>query len=218
MIDYTALFESMRRRAATFTSDAGEEPCVAEEEDPRLDADETAEFVEEFCLRAGRHVEEIGADAVGDLVWYLMGQGEAVWWDVVTASHAYAEDAILSLRNHYEHCFAVHLDATGTQDEEEGPLATACHMLWDMGAGLETIPMFQKPKALVPACYEVLEHALALDSHACWKSALHGLGHIAFSKPDPARSLIDTFLATKQRSIPADLREYALSARCGSVQ
>ena len=46
----------------------------------------------------------------------------------------------------------------------------------------------------------------------------HGLGHIALHHPEPARSMIDAFLAAKGARVPDDLRRYAYSAREGGVQ
>jgi hypothetical protein len=127
-------------------------------------------------------------------------------------------DAVRSLERLYEGCFARHLVGWNGIGGTSPPLESACFMLWDMDGGIGAIPLLRRPKHLVPICYEVLEHALALDSPQCWASALHGLGHIVGSHPSPARELIDAFLDGKGRDAPEDLRAYAQDARRGHVQ
>jgi hypothetical protein len=215
---YTTIFEYYRICVETWAAGDVDAHVAHTGKAPKLSADETAKFVQDFCSRAGRHVEEIGADAVGWMIWYLMGSGEQVWFEVEEASQECAEDAILALRHLYERCFAIHLTEWGGVGSAQRRLATACYMLWDMDGGLESIPMFKGSKSLAPACYSVLEYALSLDSIACWESALHGLGHIVLRNPEPAQGMIDAFLAAKGRRVPDDLRQYALSARGGGVQ
>lgn len=218
MTPYKTIYEHYRACSATWAANDLDQHIALEESEPQLSANETAEFIEDFCSRAGRHAQEDGVDVVGDMIWYLMGSGYQVWVDVREADHEYARDAILGVQNLYERCFAVHLTDWKGVGSGTSRLATACYMLWDMDGGLEAIPMFREPKALVSACYELLERALALDSPACWESALHGLGHIILSHGDPGRGMIDAFLAAKDRMVPDDLRRYAMAAHAGDVQ
>ncbi len=218
MIDYPTLFGHVRGLAKSWQAADLAAGRVHQEALDALTPDQLAELVEALCSRAGRHVEEIGADAVGDLVWYLMGAGRQVWFEVAKAEPGHATDAVLGLRRLYEHCFARHLTDWRGVGEDPRPLGTACYMLWDMDGGLDVIPRLGRPEHLVPACYQVLEHALSLDAPACWESALHGLGHIVFRHPDPGRAMIDRFLETQGRHVPEALRRYAASARTGCVQ
>ena len=218
MHPYQTLLEHYRALSTTWSAHDWDAHCALDAEGPRLTPDEVAEFVEDFCSRAGRHVEELGADSVGQMIWYLMGSGEQVWHTVRDSSPEYGTDAIRSLCLLYERCFAKHLPGWSGLGGHAPPLLSACHMLWDMDGGLLGIPLFGKPKILVPICYEVLEHALGLDSPECWASALHGLGHIVYSHKNPAQELIDSWLAGRGRSAPEDLKAYAHAARSGCIQ
>ncbi len=218
MTRYKTIFDHYRAYAAAWAARETDAYMALEESAPRLTPDQMAEFVEDFCSRAGKHVEEVGADVVGQMIWYLMGAGEEVWHTVREASLEYAEDAVRSLLYLYERCFAEHLPGWGGFGRESPPLASACFMLWDMDGGLLGIPLFGEPKNLVPICFEVLEHALTLDAPECWASALHGLGHVASSHRERVQGAVDAFLAAKGRRVPDDLRQYALGARSGGVQ
>jgi hypothetical protein len=218
MIRYAPLFDAVRELARTWHAGDMAAHCALDHPLSRLAPDQVAEFVEEFCGLAGDHAADLGADEVGGLIWYLMGSGSQIWFDVAKASREYAEDAILSLRFLYERCFARFV-GDWTHGGKPGPgLDTACYMLWDMDGGLEGIPMSGQPGPLVPVCYTVLEHALSLESSACWESALHGLGHIVFEKPQPAQGLIDGFLAAREGRLPEHVVRYARDARDGAVQ
>jgi hypothetical protein len=181
--------------------------------------DMVAARVSRLCDSALEWTNNLGPSRSGHLLWYLMGVGEQVWHDVAKASAAAATQAILSLKSLYG-MFASRLTEPvhATQDASD-PLGSVCYMLWDIDGGLESIPRFDRPPHLVAPCFEVLEHALSLDSPACWQSALHGLGHIQFSrKDDRARELIDAFLRSRGNSVPEHLAVYAAHARKGYVQ
>jgi len=212
MSSYETLFEALRDGVRDDAPGSAVQEMLS-----ALGPDGTAEVVAEFCRRAGSHVDEVGADVVGKILWHWMGSRWQVWWTVAKASPEKAEAAVLSLRDLYEGCFAKHLktwSGGGGKDE----LANACYMLWDLEGGLDRIPVFEEPKHLVGPCYDVIEHALALESPPCWESALHGLGHIVFSHPEPAHRLIDAFLAAKGKRLPDEVRGYAGDAQRGMVQ
>jgi hypothetical protein len=63
---------------------------------------------------------------------------------------------------------------------------------------------------------DVLEAILALDSVACQRSALHGLGHAHFHAAEHVPPIVDRWLK-KNRNAPQELREYAAAARIGGV-
>ena len=107
-----------------------------------------------------------------------------------------------------------HLDAG---PEPPNPLSSACYMLWDMDGGIGTLAA--RGNATVrDAAYDVLRHALDLDSLACNESALHGLGHLHHVHGKRATRLVDGFLARRGKAIPVELRRYAEAARIGRVQ
>jgi len=218
MIEYEALFADFRALVRGSEDPDFDAPEGLEASFAARSADEKAEFVEALCGRAGAHVVELGTEEVGALLTHLLGSHWQIWWDVVEARPETAEAAILALDDLYGHCFARHAPAWCGGDASGGRLGLACHMLWDMDGGLDRIPKHGTPRRLVPACYEVLEHALSLDAPSCWESALHGLGHIAFTHPQPAGRLIDGFLASRKGRLPEHVVRYALAARSGAVQ
>ena len=100
-------------------------------------------------------------------------------------------------------------------DEHMNPLNSICYMWWDI------IPISDKSgqpnrEVLDPYCIEVMERTLRLNSIACQEGALHGLGHWARAYPEEVQRIIDDYLA-REKSLPPDLREYALDARKGLV-
>lgn len=94
------------------------------------------------------------------------------------------------------------------------PLNSICYMWWDI------MPVYGGPveadrKALQRAAIDVMSEILNLDNVACQESALHGLGHWRQYDPDGIAATIDRFLSGGQHA--PDLRQYAVSARCGCV-
>jgi hypothetical protein len=112
---------------------------------------------------------------------------------------------------HHPVCrYAVPRDLRGqitSADPQQRPeLESLCFMFFDMAAidlGDDTV-------------LDVLEDTLALESAACQRSALHGLGHAHFHVPQDASSIVDRWLQKHPRA-PAELRDYALAARTGNV-
>lgn len=72
------------------------------------------------------------------------------------------------------------------------------------------------PIAYYRAIAGLMQQCLELDHPACIESALHGLGHMVFSKPKIARPIIDNFLK-KHRHADPELLEYARAARTGII-
>ncbi|HMN91396.1 MAG TPA: hypothetical protein PKE68_15345 [Saprospiraceae bacterium] len=74
----------------------------------------------------------------------------------------------------------------------------------------------------VEACYQAIADVMAgclrLDNPACVESGLHGLGHMIPFLPDLATPLIDDFLNSNIKNLPAALIQYARSARSGMIQ
>jgi hypothetical protein len=66
------------------------------------------------------------------------------------------------------------------------------------------------------AILHVMARTLRLESEACREGALHGLGHWHRAHPDRTARIIDEWLAGDPPISP-ELRQYALSARCGCV-
>jgi hypothetical protein len=92
------------------------------------------------------------------------------------------------------------------EQAKEPPLETLCFMFFDIAPidlGDDTV-------------LDVLEAILAMDCVACQRSALHGLGHAYFHAAEHVPPIVDRWLK-KNRDAPAELREYAASARIGGV-
>jgi len=80
--------------------------------------------------------------------------------------------------------------------------------------------MFWDVAPLVPSrddtLLEVLEATLALDSEACQRAALHGLGHEHSAAPDKAPDIIHRWLQ-RHPNASDELRAYAVQASTGSI-
>ena len=80
--------------------------------------------------------------------------------------------------------------------------------------------MFWDVAPLVPSrddtLLEVLEARLALDSVACQRAALHGLGHEYSAAPDKVPEIIHRWLQRHPHA-PDELRAYAVQASTGRV-
>ena len=88
------------------------------------------------------------------------------------------------------------------------PLDFVCFMFWDiapLAPGGDDIML------------EVLEATLALDSAACQRAALHGLGHGDSAARDKVGQIIRRWLETHPDA-PDELRDYAVQAASGRVQ
>jgi hypothetical protein len=88
-------------------------------------------------------------------------------------------------------------------------------MWWD------TFPSIGSPDdpnlgELQDATLAAMRSILNLDSVACQESALHGLGHWQYSRPDEVASIIDGFIAESDKARP-ELLIYARSARSGCI-
>jgi hypothetical protein len=124
---------------------------------------------------------------------------------------------ILYMQSLYKDCFAIrcshhlsHLD-----QPEAKSINAVCYMWWDI------IPVAGQPddparREMDQAILQVLDGALRLDSIACQESALHGLGHWHLYYPERVEAIIQAFLQ-HSKSMPADLRNYAMNALNGCV-
>jgi hypothetical protein len=127
------------------------------------------------------------------------------------------ERCLLSFQSLYRDCFArrctphlSHLDEPGA-----GALNAVCYMWWDI------LPVAGQPadparENLDRTILRVMEAGLQLDSIACQESALHGLGHWHLYYSQPVDAIIQGFLR-RNRALPENLQQYALSALSGCV-
>jgi hypothetical protein len=94
-----------------------------------------------------------------------------------------------------------------SEESTDKPLGDLCFMFWDviaLGRGDEDTKL------------DVLEDTLALDSLACQRAALHGLGHLHMYEPTHVPEIVDRWLQ-RRRDAPAELLAYARTARDGMV-
>ena len=89
-----------------------------------------------------------------------------------------------------------------------------CYMLLDLSEALQPHPDDEPMDEL---CLATMEQVLRTPHVACQDSAIHGLGHWADSYPARVASIIDRYLQDNP-AVPADLRDYALSAKTGKVE
>jgi hypothetical protein len=85
-----------------------------------------------------------------------------------------------------------------------------CYMFWDVA------PLVPGDDATLLEVLEVLEATLALDSAACQRAALHGLGHEQSAAPDKVPQIIGHWLQ-HHPDAPDDLRAYAVQAGTGMI-
>ncbi len=64
---------------------------------------------------------------------------------------------------------------------------------------------------------EVMERILGLDHPACQEGALHGLGHFQSGYAGAVRAAVNAYLRRRGATLPAEIRDYALSARRGCL-
>ena len=85
----------------------------------------------------------------------------------------------------------------------------SCHMWWD---GMRYFGHDPDPR-VKDALLEAMSAILAIDSEACWGSALHGLGHLDHEgKADVIRGFLQ-----RHPELDGELRSYAQAAICGEV-
>ena len=85
-----------------------------------------------------------------------------------------------------------------------------CYMFWD------SAPIAPGPEDTTRDVLQVLEATLALDSAACQRAALHGLGHWHHAAPEEVSRIIRGWQQGHPRAA-GDLRDYAAQASSGSV-
>ena len=145
---------------------------------------------------------------VGDMVALTEGQVPA----------ELREAGLRSIVTLFAEVFAPRLDAAHPGyvdpqgDAEAGqrvhPLDFICYMFWDVAPLVASRGDTQ---------FEVLEATLALDSAACQRAALHGLGHGDSAARDKVGQIIRRWLETHPDA-PDELRDYAVQAASGRVQ
>jgi hypothetical protein len=86
-----------------------------------------------------------------------------------------------------------------------------CYMFWDIA------PIVPGRDDTLREGLKVLAATLALDSAACQRSALHGLGHWHYAAPDEVAQIIRRWLQGHPQA-PDELRAYAVQASAGTVQ
>lgn len=141
----------------------------------------------------------------------------------------------------YELLFATLIDPDASTLEAEGDsprspmgsLSFCCFMWWDTWVNFPFWLEKQEAAAqtggphghletnahpdLVDAGWAAMKQALDTGHRLCIEAALHGLGHWHLDQPNAGTAIIDEFLAAHP-SLPPNLREYAMRARCGDVQ
>lgn len=104
--------------------------------------------------------------------------------------------------DHLEHC-----------SETGNPLNPICYMWWDL---FYFRPAPEERAAVTEAVMRSLTTILHLPAMACQEAALHGLGHWWEVDVSTIQHTIDDWLQGHPPTRP-ELRDYALSARCGCV-
>jgi hypothetical protein len=110
-------------------------------------------------------------------------------------------------------CKAIIIDI----ERKDNRLDDVCFMWWD------TYPTVGDPASdpvierVNRELLGVIISILAIDSEACWESALHGLGHWHVDYPREVAAAIDKFLSDHPDLHPK-LKAYAIRARSGDVQ
>jgi len=124
---------------------------------------------------------------------------------------------IQSFETLFRELFAVRCQPVLSHCSEVGsPINIACYMWWDFDCWTAAPePLTRNP--MDTAFLESMESILTIDHVACQESALHGLGHWHRAHGAAVEGIIDRFLK-RERYLPARLRDYACSARCGCVQ
>jgi len=85
-----------------------------------------------------------------------------------------------------------------------------CFMFWDIA------PIVPGREDTEREVLKALEATLALDSAACQRAALHGLGHWHYAVPDEVERIVGRWLRANPLA-PDDLRDYAVQASAGRV-
>jgi hypothetical protein len=126
--------------------------------------------------------------------------------------------AIQSLVPLYQECFS-RLCSPGLSHLSEcldNPLNGSCYMYWDI-CWFHGQPKNQRQSESDAECLRVMESTLLIDHDACRESALHGLGHWAFSYPNRVCQIIEQGLKPNE-ALRAELWSYGQQARVGNVQ
>jgi hypothetical protein len=92
-------------------------------------------------------------------------------------------------------------------------LGYVCFMFWDIAP---IVPGREDCEDTDREVIRVLEATLALDSAACQRAALHGLGHWQRSAPEAVSRIVRRWLQGHPQA-PAKLRAYAVQASAGRV-
>ena len=86
-----------------------------------------------------------------------------------------------------------------------------CFMFWDIA------PIGPGREDTAREVLKVLQATLALDSAACQRAALHGLGHWQHRAPDEVSRIVRGWLEDHPQA-PDELRAYAVQAAAGRVR
>ncbi|MDX1479907.1 MAG: hypothetical protein R3301_19490 [Saprospiraceae bacterium] len=154
-----------------------------EPEDHLCSAESLARYLIRFNHDIAEIIGEHGEEAAGRAVWHVYG--------VLSGDISIALDdndletglrVLESVKELYARGFASHC-ALAAPDHNTTRLDIACEMLWDMDTMQYAV---EKHEELLQKAFEVLEFALFLPNQMCQSSAIHGLGHLAFTYPQPA--------------------------------
>jgi len=134
------------------------------------------------------------------------GAAQLIWLQEVPFS--VREKCVRSMFHLYERFFAM------------DSLDIAAYMWWDglcydWHMGRRSRANGGEDQLMQDVMFETLSKILDLDSEACQKAALHGLGHLRHPSTE---TVIRGFLDRRQGTIDAELKEYALAAARFGVQ
>ena len=177
-------------------------------------------FMTQLFSMSGSLAERYRLDQVNQGLYFICGHGSEYF---LVARECNDKDLqvewVLSILLLYRDLFAKactdNFRHIGDGPEPPSPLNDICYMFWDLDC-LEGAAMFPGEDHLVDPIFDVLEGALKLHSVACQESALHGLGHLQTYHKKRVRRIIEEFL-NRNKELPAELKDYALSARSGCV-
>ena len=134
------------------------------------------------------------------------GAAQLIWLQELPFSMR--EKCVRAMFHLYERFFAI------------DPLDTSAYMWWDSlcydwHMGHRSRAKGGEDHLMQDVMFETLSKILDLDSEACQKAALHGLGHLRHPSTE---TVIRGFLDRREGTIDAEFKEYALAAARFSVQ
>ena len=151
--------------------------------------------------------------------WFLLNSGSSEFMFCLTdesAAWPVRRRAIRSFVPLFRQVMASRCTPTLSHLSEAGSaLNSACYMWWDLLPVDASWEAGRPPQPIHEEALAVLAELLEMPHDACRESALHGLGHLAWSHAD-AVLVIDAFIERSDGLRP-QLLDYAKHARTGYV-